>query len=111
MGQFQTYMFPIVGPSMGIPFTNIKLVFGTFGKVMVVHVANETGARVIVWLSKVLVLLKHHFNIKWLSFPKTWWKNLVPQTPQMVQKNDSFLIPMLALELAIQRIYPVHNFI
>ncbi|KAG6477894.1 hypothetical protein ZIOFF_061326 [Zingiber officinale] len=41
------------GPAVGIPFENIESAFSIFGKVIGVHAADETGARVIVCFSEV----------------------------------------------------------
>lgn len=41
------------GPAVGISFDNIESVFGTYGKVIGVHAADETGTRVIVCFHEV----------------------------------------------------------
>ncbi|XP_010933030.1 alkylated DNA repair protein ALKBH8 homolog isoform X2 [Elaeis guineensis] len=42
------------GPAVGISFDNIESVFSTFGKVIGVHAADETGTRVIVCFHEIL---------------------------------------------------------
>lgn len=104
------------GPAVGISFDNIESVFSTFGKVMGVYAADETGARVIVCFHEVSAAQAAFKALNGNSLLDLGGRTLhlqysVPLPPQKALGNDSLLVSLSASELAIPGIYLVKEFI
>ncbi|KAG1362779.1 alkylated DNA repair protein ALKBH8 [Cocos nucifera] len=104
------------GPSVGISFDNIESVFGSFGKVIGIHAADETGTRVIVCFHEVSAAQAAFKALNGYSCSNLGGRTLhmrysVPQPPLKVMGGDSLPVSLSASELAIPGIYLLHEFI
>ncbi|XP_072986842.1 alkylated DNA repair protein ALKBH8 homolog [Typha latifolia] len=103
------------GPAVGLSFDIIKSVFGTFGEVMGVHAADNSGARVIVCFHEVTAAQAAIKALNGFPCPALRGRTLhirysVPRQ-QKVQSDYSLPVSLSASELATPGIHLVHEFI
>ncbi|KAG6475085.1 hypothetical protein ZIOFF_064303 [Zingiber officinale] len=104
------------GPAVGIPFENIEAAFSIFGKVIGVHAADETGARVIVCFSEVnaaeaAIKMLNGCPCAELGGRTLHIRYSAIQPPQKVHGDNVLPVSFLASDLDIPGIYLVHDFI
>lgn len=104
------------GPAVGISFKDIKSVFNTFGEVIGIYAADESGARVIVCFSDLKAAeaafeTLNGCHCKALGGRILHMRYSMQQQPPKVNYNDSLSVFLLSSELAIPGIYLVHDFI
>ncbi|XP_074581179.1 alkylated DNA repair protein ALKBH8 homolog isoform X1 [Curcuma longa] len=104
------------GPAVGIPFENIESAFSIFGKVIGVHAADETGARVIVCFSEVnaaeaAIKMLNGCPCAELGGRTLHIRYSTVQPPQKVHGDNALPVSFLASDLDIPGIYLVHDFI
>ncbi|XP_020570589.1 alkylated DNA repair protein alkB homolog 8 isoform X2 [Phalaenopsis equestris] len=104
------------GPAVGISFEDIKSFFSTFGEVVGIHVADDSGTRVIVCYSELTAAEAAFRTLNGCHCGALGGRILhirysILQLKQKVNDNDSLFVSLVSSELAIPGIHLVHDFI